>query len=41
MDEGVHLDLEAVQSVEEEEHTQLKAKEEACLIEEERLKYEE
>ena len=41
VEEGLHLDLEARRIEEEEEHTQIYAEEEARLVEEERLKYEE
>ena len=41
MEEGVRIALEAGQILEEEEHTRMKAREEACLIEEESQKSEE
>ena len=43
MEEGVYLDLELIWIAEEEEdkNSRLKAEEEACLVEEARLKYEE
>ena len=41
VEEGLRLALEAKQIEEEEEHTCIEAEEEARLVEEERLKYEE
>ena len=41
MEEGFRLDLEAVHISEDEKHERLKAEEEASIVEEARLKYEE
>ena len=41
MEEGVCISLEVGQILEKEKHARMKAKEEACIIEEERLKSEE
>ena len=41
MEEGVRIALKVGHILEEEQHVRMKAKEEARLLEEERLKYEE